>query len=81
MKDPRSVVRDLREVYRMRFRMDLTRYGEAEYSCTIGMLSFMKDSVKEAAETIEYLLNDRESLLEQLTEKEDPPGLTGPGRE
>ena len=69
MKDARAVLRDLRTVYDMKFRWErLNEEGDSVYGCTLGMLSTVKKTAEEAAETIEYLLADRQALLDQLTE-------------
>ena len=66
MKDPKDTVRDLRNVYDIRFRMQLHANGESEYACSPGILRHVKETCRNAAEVIEYLLKERDSLLDLL---------------
>ena len=66
MKDPKDMVRDLRNVYEIKFRMQLHANGESEYACSPGILRHVKETCWNAAEVIEYLLRERDSLLDLL---------------
>ena len=70
MKDVDKVLKDLRNTYNIPFKIyDKNIRGETLVVCTYGMLHFLKDTVKNAEETIRYLQADRAALLEQLEEE------------
>ena len=56
MKDPKDAARDLRNIYDMK----------SDYSCSPSMLRHIKEACLEAAEVIENLLLERDSLLDLL---------------
>ena len=66
MKEPKDTTRDLRNIYDIKFRLQLHANGESEYACTPGVLRHIKETCLEAAEVIEYLLQERDSLLDLL---------------
>ena len=66
MKDPKDAARDLRNIYDMRFKMQLHANGQSDYSCSPSMLRHIKEACLEAAEVIENLLLERDSLLDLL---------------
>ncbi len=66
MKDPKDAARDLRNIYDMQFKMRPHDNGEYDYSCTHGMLRHLKETCLEAAEVIENLLLEWDSLLDLL---------------
>ena len=66
MKDPKDAARDLRNIYDMKFKMQLHANGQSDYSCSPGMLRHVKEACLEAAEVIENLLLERDSLLDLL---------------
>lgn len=66
MKDPKDAARDLRNIYDMKFKMQLHANGQTDYTCSPGMLRHMKETCLEAAEAIENLMLERDSLLDLL---------------
>ena len=71
MKDYNTIMKDLKTVQNMPFRLELTRTGECYYTCTRTMLGSLKATAAEAEQAIRALLRDRDSLMEQLTEADD----------
>ena len=66
MKEPKDAARDLRNIYDMPFKMQLHANGQSDYSCSPSMLRQIKETCIEAAEVIENLLLERDSLLDLL---------------
>jgi len=66
MKDPKQMAKELRKIYDIQFRLQIHANGESEYACSPGILRHVKETCRNAAEVIEYLLKERDSLLDLL---------------
>lgn len=66
MKDPKQAARELRQIYDIKFRLQLHANGESEFACSPGILRHVKETCMEAAAVIDYLIQERDSLLDIL---------------
>jgi len=66
MKDPKQAARELRQIYDIKFRLQIHANGDYEYACTPGIVSHIKETCLEAADVIDNLRADRDSLQELL---------------
>lgn len=66
MKDPKDVIRDLKNACDVKPRAAIHRDGTCDWQLTTGMWSFVWNTMHSAGEVIEYLLNERDSLLDLL---------------
>ena len=68
MKDPKDAIRDLENACNIRPKEALHRNGSCDWQLTTGMWSFVWNTMNNAREVITYLLRERDSLLELLSE-------------
>lgn len=66
MKDPKQMAKELRKIYDIRFRLQIHANGESEFACSPGILRHVKETCMDAASVIDYLIQERDSLLDIL---------------
>ena len=66
MKDPKDTIRDLKNAGKIRPRVNYHRDGTSDYSLTTGQWGFVWRTMGAARDVIEYLLKERDSLLDLL---------------
>lgn len=69
MRDPKSVLTDLKNLYFMPLRYETHLDGSGEYHMTTGMAEQMKKTVKDAMNVIENLVLERDSLIDLLEDQ------------
>lgn len=70
MRDAQSVLTDLKNILYMPFRWVTHRDGSGEYCCTLDMLRQVKKVIKDAMDLIEYLIRERDNLLDLLEDQD-----------
>ena len=68
MKDPKDMVRDLKNACDISPRVTYLRDGSSERFLPADMWGIIWHTMNDAREVIEYLLHERDSLLELLEE-------------
>ena len=66
MRDPKSVLTDLKNLYFMPLRYETHLDGSGDYHMTTGMAEQMKKTVKDAMDVINNLALERDSLIDLL---------------
>ena len=66
VRDSKSVLTDLKNVLYMPFKYETHLDGSGDYRCTMDMLRQIKKTVEDAKDLIEYLIRERDSLLDLL---------------
>lgn len=69
MRDPKSVLTDLKNLYFMPLRYETHLDGSGDYHMTTGMAEQMKKTVKDAMNVIENLVLERDSLIDLLEDQ------------
>ena len=69
MRDPKSVLTDLKNLYFMPLRYETHLDGSGDYHMTMGMAEQMKKTVKDAMNVIENLVLERDSLIDLLEDQ------------
>lgn len=69
MRDPKSVLTDLKNLYFMPLRYETHLDGSGDYHMTMSMAEQMKNTVKDAMNVIENLVLERDSLIDLLEDQ------------
>lgn len=70
MRDVKSVLTDLKNLYFMPLRYEAHMDGSGEYHMTTGMAEQMKKTVKDAMDVINNLALERDSLMDLLEDQD-----------
>ena len=66
MKDPKDAIRDLQNACKIKPQVNYHLDGSCDYSLTTGQWGFVWRTMGAARDVIEYLLKERDSLLDLL---------------
>lgn len=66
VRDSKSVLTDLKNVLYMPFKYETHLDGSGDYRCTMDMLRQVKKVIQDAIDLIEYLIRERDSLMDLL---------------